>query len=230
MSDNPFKSQPSEPTQPAPQAVPAMAVPATPTSAPGALTPILVFCLIFGIFGLIGTCFGGFGIGMIFVSEQLFDAVPMEEEQKVFNKLSMDAQKGVIVPSIVLMAINLILATTLIMGAIGCFKRKESSRTFLRTALLAAIVYSVLKIVVTIFTTNSANSAIESAIDKLKDDPMYQDILIQHTGTQIFTTIGVVVTTVLSVAMLGFYLFARSYLNKTEVVEHFSQVENYKRS
>ena len=133
-------------------------------------------------------------------------------------------------PSIVLMAINLILATTLIMGAIGCFKRKESSRTFLRTALLAAIVYSVLKIVVSIFTTRSASSAIESGIDKLKDDPMYQDILTQHTSTQIFTTIGIVVTMVLSVAMLGFYLWARIYLNKSEVVEHFAAVENYKRS
>jgi hypothetical protein len=227
MSDNPFQSQPSEPTQPAPQAVLATAVPATPPSAPGALTPVLVFCLIFGIFGLIGTCFSGFGVGMIFASEQLFDGIPMPEEQRVFNKISLNAQKGAIIPGIVLMAINLIIATMLIMGAIGCFKRKESSRVFLRMAILAAIIYSVLKIVVTIFTNLSANTAINNAIDKLKNDPMYEGIKAQYTNTQIVSTIVIVVTMVLAVAMLGFYLWARFYLNKSEVVEHFAAVENY---
>ena len=131
------------------------------------------------------------------------------------------------IPGIVLMVINLVLASMLIIGAIGCFKRKEPSRNLLRTALLAAIVYSVLKIVVTIYTTITANSAIEAAIDKLKDDPMYEDILMQHTSTQIFTTIGIVVTMVIAVAMLGFYIWSRSYLNKDEVIEHFGAVEKY---
>lgn len=228
MSDNPFKSQPDEPVH---VAVPATTGPAPPPSAPGALTPILVFCLIFGIFGLIGTCMGGVGLASMSVVEGFLDSVPnVPEEQKEFNKINMAAQRGAMVPGIVLMLINLVLATTLIMGSIGCFKRKEASRAFLRTALLAAVVYSVLKIVVTIYSAISANSAINTAIENLKDDPMYQDILTQHTSTQIFTTIGMVVSMVIAVAMLGFYLWSRSYLNKTSVIEHFAAVQRYKQT
>ncbi len=227
MSDNPFKSEPAEPV---PYAKPAASGQKVPPSAPGALTPILVFCLILGILGLIGTCLGGAGIAMMSAFERVFEGVPMPEDQKVFNKLNMNAQMGVILPSVILMLINLGVATMLIIGSIGCFKRRQSSRVFLRMALLVAIFYSLLKITATVFVSMTANSALHTSIENLKNDPMYEKLKDQYTTAQVFTIGGIVFGVVIGIAILGFYIWARSYLNKNQVIEHFAAVENYKRS
>ena len=224
MSDNPFKSQSDEPSPFATPVSPVSPGAASPQSAPGALTPILVFCLILGIFGLIGTCLGGAGLAMMSASEQLFENVPMPEEQKEFNKLNIAAQKGSLVPNIVLLVINLCIAPMLIIGTIGCFKRKEASRVFLRLALLAAIIYSVLKIVGTIYAYFNANAALTASIEKLKDSPMYDGLKSQQDASQLITVGSIVFSIVLAVAILGFYLWARSYLNRDNVVKHFAAV------
>ena len=227
MSDNPFKSQSTDSTPPA---APDSGGVVLPPTAPGALTPILVFCLIFGIFGLMGTCLGGV---MIFALEpmlELAESAGAPEADMRFSRLSLDAQKSVMLPGLIVTGLNLIVATMLIIGAFGCFKRKEPSRVFMRTALLAAIVYSVLKIAATLYGYFAGDAATRAAIEKLKDDPLYDSIQSQYVGNQLVGLGSIVFTVVIGLVMLAFYFWARSYLNKSAVIEHFAEVERYKQS
>lgn len=225
MPDNPFKSQP---TDPSPYTAPASTTASLPPAAPGALTAILVICLILGIFGLIGSCMGGVSLGMMGMIETMLEQAQLPEDQKVFNQINMDAQKSVMLPAIILMGVNVIVAIMLIIGSIGCMRKKETSRQFMGTALLAAIIYSVLKIAITIYNYFAANAALNTAIEKLNGDPIYDSVKTLSTTNQLVTMISVVVGIVLAVVLLGFYLWARSYINKPAVEKYFAAVQNAK--
>lgn len=225
MSDNPFKSQPSEPT---PQTVPATEIPAPPRSAPGALTPILIICLILGIFGLLGSC----GSGVVVVFQSVFADfiadVPGRVEDKEFQRLNFSVQKKMMVPGLVLAAINLVIATMLVIGSIGGLRRKDSGRSLLSTAILAAIVYGILKIVVTIYSYFVTMSGLSEAVANYEGeaDPAVLTSLLQFG--KLGGIIGTVFAVVFALAILGFYIWARSYLNKSQVVEYFTGANRQK--
>ena len=231
MSDNPFADPPKQPPVTAsasPHQPPATGGQSLPPAAPGALTPILVFCLIFGILGWLGNCFGGAGLLLIGMIENIIDQAQMPEAQAIFTKLSMSAQQPVMLPSIILLVINVVIATMLIIGAIGCFKRKESSRGVLRLALLAAIIFSVCKAAVTIYGYVASQSLLTEGVEKHGGEPIYDELKAQLTMNQTFAILGPVFVVVVALAMMGFYFWARSYLGKPEVEQHFADVARYK--
>lgn len=231
MSDNPFADPPPQPVEPvvvqAGQPAPGQTLP--PVS-PGGLTPALVFCLIFGILGLITTCLGGGVLLALPLFENMIEGVALPEEQKAFQRINLSSQSAAMLPTLILMGINLIVAPMLIFGSIGCFKRKESSRGFLRMALLGAIFYSVLKIVITVYAYFVTTDAARNAIEALKDDPIYDDVKTQFAAGEVMNIAGIVVGVVVAVALMAFYVWARMYLGKPEVEQHFTEVTGYKRN
>ena len=146
MSNNPFE---------APQEQPLSAQPMSPGASPrpvmpGAVTAISIICLILGILGLCGACFQDLALGFQSSMMEYVDSMPQPPANKEFNRLNMEAQKPMMIPGIVLMVINLFVATLLLVGSIGCLKRKSGGRSTLRLGLLAAIIFTLIRIVVTI--------------------------------------------------------------------------------
>ncbi len=229
MSENPFKDPPPElavagehPGNPAglPQSFP----PVTP----GGLTPILVFCLMLGILGLIGNCIGGGMLLAMPMLTELVESTPLPEEQKAFNRLAMGSQKAIVLPQILLISVNFVVATMLIIGSIGCFKRKESSRGFLRLALLAAVFYSILKLAITGWAAFAADKALRDGVEGFAGDPIYEDLQAQ-LATNFVSTIGTqAVLAVIGIAIMIFYIWARSYLGKKIVEDHFLAINEYR--
>ena len=229
MSDNPFKEPPPQHSAGGQYAAPTSDVPQSfPPVAPGALTPILVFCLLLGILGLVGNCFGGGMLLAMPMLAELTDSAPLPEEQKVFNRLVFGAQKSVVLPQLILIGINFIVATMLIIGSIGCLKRKESSRSFLRLGLIGAIFYSILKLMSTAWVFYVSDGALREGVEGFAGDPIYEDLKTQLATQAISTIVTIVVMVLFAIAFLIFYTWARNYLGKKVVEDHFAAISEYR--
>ena len=145
MANNPFETPPNQPVE-------ATIAHSNKENAPmpGPALAISVICLILGIAGLLGLCFGGLALGFQSSMMEFADSFPQPPVQKEYNRMNIAAQQSMLVPSIVLMVINFFVAGLLVVGGIGCLKRRSSGRSTLRLGLLAAIFYSLLRLALTI--------------------------------------------------------------------------------
>lgn len=218
MSDNPFAS-PADPSNVVPNNPQLSNI---PTPAPGALTVICILCLILGLLGFVGSCFGVVMLAFqSMIMDSLLGNVPSSPDME-FQKMNLAAQDGFRIPNMILMGINLIVGSILFIGSIGCLQRKESFRNILRTGLLAAIVYSVLKMILAVVAGLSTPGAMRAELEKLPKDADFATIEGLVTMTAMFTWIGIAFAVVLGLALAGFYVWSRSYLNRPEIVKHFS--------
>jgi len=228
MSDNPFRDPPPQQSAPG-QTSQSEALPQSfPPVAPGALTPILVFCLLLGIAGLLFNCFaGGMSLAMPMLGEVIENS-PVPEEQKVFTKFTIAAQKSTLLPQLIVICISFVVSLMMIVGSIGCMKRREKSRDLLRTGLLAAIVYSILKLVVNIYSYLSSNAALIESVEKMAGDPMYDELKSQMASNSFSVIATTAVITVIGLAIMAFYFWARSYLGKKAVEDYFVAFNAYR--
>ena len=218
MSDNLF----AKPPESGNQGFSGEASVSVPQSAPGALTTILIFCLILGIFGLLSCCMSGLYLGFSSALEDLVAAGPGAIEQKEFQRINMDAQKGVIIPMVILAVVNLVVATMLIVGSVGALRGKESGRNLLRTALLFAMVYGFLKIVVALYSHFAILSHLAEAVANYQGeaDPEALQTMVQIG--KIRGIIGTVMNVLFSFAILCLYAWSRGDLNKERIVRYFA--------
>lgn len=228
MADNPF-NQSSNPFESPVEAKPVLGAQSVPPVAPGGLTPILVICLILGVFGLMGSCMGGVvAFGMPYMADFIQNS-DLPEQEKAKQVLSLTAQKPAMIPTLIQSIVNLFVASLLVIGAIGCFKRKESSRGLLRTGLLGAIFFSFLKIGLGIYVYFATAAAMKVGLEKLQSAPNFQaenDPLADFS--QIFGMIGMGAGVLFAVGLLIFYFWARSYLGKPSVEQHFAEATQYR--
>ena len=218
MSDNPFATPPDSGNHGFSGDAPV----SVPPSAPGALTTILIFCLILGIFGLMSCCMSGVYLGFSSALEDLVTAGPGSIEQKEFQRMNMDAQKGVMMPMMILAVINLVVATVLIIGSVGALRGKESGRNLLRSALLVAIIYCVLKIVFAIYSYFALISYLTDAVANYQGDADPAALQTMMKLGKIGSLIGTATNVIFPIAILCFYAFSRSYLNKDKIAEYFA--------
>lgn len=215
MSDNPFNS-PSNVLPNSPQ------ITDVPQATPGALTAICIICLVFGLLGSCGACINGLVSGF---QSQITDAVNTalpDGPDKDLQLITMAAQKTIMIPGLILMALKLIVGLMMFVTAIGCLKKKESSRSLLRTSLLGACVCSVLGILLGIYSLMVLPAAMTAELQTFADSPNFIDIEALVNRAIMFQYIGAGVGSVIALAVLGFYFWSRGYLNRPEIVKLFS--------
>ena len=210
MSDNPFDAPQS-------QAIPKV------QQSPGALTVICVFCLILGIMGVLGSCMNGVALAAQGTLAKMIEDMPGDPSQKELQKIQMQAAGDTAIPNLVLAGINVIVGSLLVFGSIGGLRRKESGRGMLRIALLAAIIYSVLKIIVMIYTTITTTAALQSGL--AENPALGGEAKAIADMTAYFSYGGLAFGVVISLAIMGFYIWSRGYLNKENVVQYFASAE-----
>ncbi len=216
MSDNPFRTP-----EPSTQAVPATYAYNKP--APGALTPICIICLILGLLGFGGSCVQGIFLPFQGIMQEQMDNIPAPAEQKAIQELQANAQKTLLVPTIILLLVNLVVAGMLIIGSIGGLQRKMGGHKILSLGLLAAIFYSLLKIGITAFWYFATSSALaKDPVGFEGDAEKFQNYLML---TKMITAVSICVGIVMALALMGFYIWARTYVNKPHVVEYFATSE-----
>jgi len=213
MSNNPFES---------PQETPLMASPVSPGTTPppvipGAAIAITIICLIVGLLGLCGACFQGAALGFQSSLVEFTESIPQPPAQKEFNRINMAVQKTMLIPSIILLVINLIISGLMVWGSIGCLRRKPGGRSTLRLALLAAIFFAVIQIGVTIasyfVTVGGVNQGVadyQGEVPKATLEAMAQ------TGS-VGALIGCALGSVFILAFLIFYVWARFYMGKPKL-------------
>ena len=225
MSDNPFASSPSSGNV----YVPPPGSSSVPPSAPGALTAILVICIVFAVGGLMGSCFTGVANAALPFMEKILDDARVPEAQRTFSRINIEANRAGMVPAMVVVVLNLGVATMLLIGSIGCIGKKESSRRFLRMAILVAVCFCILRWLVTAYISWAANSATKDAVEQLANDPVYEQVQLEFSSNQMILMVSFGLGILFLVAQIGFYIWSRIYLNKDHVVKYFADAEQYKR-
>ncbi len=216
MSDNPFASTPesSQPMKPG--------NPAVPQKSPGGLTAILVICLILGILGLGSACFGGLGyVAAAFLEDFAIEGA-VDDAQRELQKSNFATQKKLMIPGIALMGFNLIVATLLFVGSILGLKRRETGRKLLGYGLVGAILYSFPKMGFYVYQQFMTSAATAEVVERLSGEEGGEQL---EMIASFSTGVGWAVTIfflIISLVMLGFYIWAKLYLGKDRIVQLFA--------
>jgi len=149
MSDNPFINPPNEPAPP----VDSSYQPPGPTkrAKPSWLTFIFVVTLILGLMGILGSCFV---IGGPFISKAvnnlMGDQGQTDEQIAARDQIQAMGEEQYI-PNLLFGLLNLVLASMLIVGAIGGLSRKPWTPKILKMGYTAAIVFLILRIIYSLY-------------------------------------------------------------------------------
>lgn len=182
--------------------------------APTGLTIISILCLVLGALGLLGSIMSF--LGPIFVSmmestfEQLAEQASTDRQRDALLANAQMARDNVFW-GIVFGAINLVVASMLIVGSIFCLARKSPKILQLGT-LLAAIFVLGRSILAFIFTQLPMMKNMKALAEN-------------NPGQEIGQWVGIVVGFVIAIAMVGFYLFCHFYLKRASITEYFSTVQ-----
>ena len=216
MSENPFAQAAGNAETPPPVAT------AGPKPPPGALQVISILCLILGVLGLISSCGGGLVFGFQSFFFQMIENAPLNNQNE-FQKLNFKAatNSAVMIPNVLLLLFNFVVAPMLLLGGINTLRKKEAGRRMLRRGLLLGMIYNALKAVLGVVGQLIVMNSLAQAIDNY-DGPGDQDeISMMFEMTQVFGIGGAVFAGLISLALLGFYFWARNYLNKPDVIDYF---------
>ena len=212
MSENPFAT---------PEIV--SATPKAPQKAPGALTAILIICLVMGILGLLGSCMGAAGLafqGQIQGMQQNMGDPAQQAMQKELQTI----QNQQLIPNLIMVGLNFIVAPLLTIGAIGGLNRKPWGHKLLSIGLLVAMFYVVIKLVISIImqvmTMGPMTKAMEKAMAE-QGGAEAQAAGVIGGAMQIGIIVGIVIAAVWGLLLLGFYIWAWMYLRKDEVMSYF---------
>jgi hypothetical protein len=219
MSDNPFASKP-ESFLPMPPGV--SGDPGIPQKSPGGLTAILVICLILGILGLGSTCFGGLGYVAASFLEDFAIEGAADDAQRELQKSNFAAQKKLMIPGLALIVVNLVVATLLFAGSILGLKRKESGRKLLGYGLIGAILYSFPKMGFYIYQQMVTSAATREVLEKMSGEEGGEQIEMIASISSGFGWVITIFFVIVSLVMLGFYIWAKLYLGKDRIVELFA--------
>ena len=208
MSDNPYSSPLSKSES--------QGGPGQSDKLPGAFITVCVLCLILGIFGLFGTCATGVGFGLQSFMADFLEQAP-DTPDMIFQRENLKIQQPLMIPALLMSVVNLFVAGGLVVGSIGSLKRKQSLWSTLRMSLFGAIFYGILKIGLQIYSV---------FLQQAGFDAMLNDPDLQGRGPELEQLItvgkymgfgGAAVGVVFAVALIGFYAWAASYLNRPAV-------------
>ena len=206
MSENPYQSTSSLPD----------AVGSGSQQKPSGLTAVTVICLILGVMGIIG---GVLGVGVTILQNVTsgFEVTQINGQQVDMQSKMLELQQDQFIPNLIINGCSLIVGSLLVIGAIGVLRMKESGRNLLRTALLVAAIFVVLRSIVMIWmqyrTMNAMKEVMAAAQGK---GPVPLETIMQASMTA-----GIVIGLIWVAALVGFYLWSRSYLSQPSVAALF---------
>ena len=185
---------------------------------PAGLTVVPVFCLILGLLGSLITL-----AGLVMLAFQSFNGGPasmptagppgMAQYQADIEEF----QQHQFVPNLFFNGCGLIVGGLLVVGAIGVFGLKEWGRNVLRNALLLAVAFVALRGVYTAWVQYRTMGMLAEALA-----PSSGSAASFEVGLQVGVIAVIAIGLIWGVALAGFYLWSRSYLNKPSVVAFFN--------
>ncbi len=209
MSDNPF-------------AAPTPNTGAKPVikKAPGGLTAVLIISLVLGILGLLGSCAGAGGLA--FQSKIQEMQAEMDPGQAAMQEELAKVQNKQLIPNLIMLGLNFIVAPLLIFGAIGGLNRKQWGHKILGIGLLLAAFLAVLKTVLTAIMQLQMIEPMQKGMAQGMPgnaDPAAAEMAASFAGIAIYVAIGFSVFW--AIALLVFYLWGWTYLRKEPVRQYF---------
>lgn len=208
MSENPFATPEIVSTSPK-----------VSQKAPAGLTALLIICLVLGILGLLVSCLGAATIAFQGQLQSMQQNMG-DPAQQAMQKEMQSIQNQQLIPNLIMLGLNFIVAPLLVIGAIGGLNRKTWAHNLLSIGILAAIFYVVIKVVLTIIMQVMTMGPITKAMEKAMAEQGgngAQAAGVIGSAMQIGIIVGIVVTAVLGLIMLGFYVWGWLYLRKDTV-------------
>lgn len=213
MSDNPFAT---------PQAVGDSPVPSQTKKTPGALTALLIISLILGILGIFGSCVGVAGLAMQSQINALQAQGAGEAELK-FQQQMQDIQNQQFVPNAVMLALNFVVAPLLTIGGIGGLMKKSWTPKILGIGLLLAAIFVFIRTIMTIYIQLSMKDAMAKMMDEMmRQQGNGEAAGMASAGMNIFMGVGIAITVLWALVLIGFYLWGWTYIRKDKVKAYFN--------
>ncbi len=210
MSDNPFAAP-----------IPNAGAKPVIKKAPGALTAVLIISLVLGILGLLGSCAGAGGLAFQ-SSIQEMQAQAQSDPASVAMQKEMNAvQKKQLIPNLIMIGLNFIVAPLLIFGAIGGLNRKQWGHKILGIGLMLAILYTVIKTVLTAIMQLQMIGPMQKGMEQgmAGTDPAAAEMAANVAGVAIYVAIGFSVFW--AFVLLAFYIWGWTYIRKEPVRQYF---------
>ncbi len=214
MSENPFAT---------PEPVSGNTGPKVNQKAPGGLTALLIICLVMGILGLLGTCLGAGALALQGQIQGMQQNMGDPSQQAMQKKME-EIQSQQLIPNLIMIGLNFIVAPLLIIGAIGGLNRKPWAHNLLGIGLLAAIFYTVVRIAVTIIMQVMTMGPITKAMEETmaeQGEAQAKAAEIFGGAMQIGIIIAIIFAAVWGLLLLGFYIWGWMYLRKDTVRNYF---------
>ena len=208
MSDNPFAS-PDPNTQ--------GSKPIAVKKAPGGLTAILIICLVLGILGLLGSCFAG---AMLAIQPQLNQMQQAGGPQQAVQKNMEEIQKQQLIPNIIINGLNFVVAPLLILGSIGGLNRKSWAAKVLNIGLILAVFFTVFKTVMTVIMQLAAMEPMQEMMQQQMENNAQNVAEFASGIMQVSIYIGIGFAVIWAIVLLGFYIWAWTYLRKDNVRQY----------
>lgn len=185
--------------------------PPGPEPIPKSLMFIGILGVIFGLLGLLGICSGG---AVLVMSEMFVGLVPGGEDVKEAMRELMELQ---FIPSIVQLALSLIVSPLLVTACVGCLTRQLWSQGLTKIAMIGCIVSSLVGLALTAWmllfhweTLMAPNRA--------------------QPGGEMATIVGQVFAIGLVIAQLVFYFWALIALRGKTITAFYEKLSSVDRS
>lgn len=203
MSDNPFQP----PTTTAnPDAGPRNAF-----AMPGSLKVLCILCIIFGAFGLLGSLAGAAALmfqSQISEAQQAFG----DPAQQAMQAKIAEMQSQQFVPNLLMVVFNLVVASMLLLGAIGVLSRKSWGPKIFGKGLITAAVFVVIRAAVTLFMQMGIMDTMgEFFAEQTKGQPQAETMEAVMIGSMY---VGFAVAIAWALALAGFYFWGWRHLKK----------------
>jgi hypothetical protein len=215
MSENPFAT---------PEIV--SGSPKVSQKAPGGLTALLIICLVLGILGLLMSCLSGAALAFQGPLQEMQQGMG-DPAQQAMQKEIQSTQEPYIIPSLIMVGLNFIVAPLLTIGAIGGLNRKPWGHKLLGIGLVLAIFYVVVKSVLTIIMQVMTMGPIAKITEKAMAEqgaaggPQAQTAEMMGGLVQAIGIGAIIYVAVSGLILLGFYVWGWMYLRKEAVMNYF---------
>ena len=205
----------------------------TPRKRPGGLTAVCVIAIVLGGLGLCGSVLGLGSLAFqdkiekFSMQQQTPAGMPdgilknqMEMQKKMQQKMMevTHRYRGITLGTTLL---NLLFATSLLVGGIMTMKLNPTGRTFLVTVFLAVIVFEIVRLVITVFMQLDMAAAMTAAFQG--GAGANQGAALLATSMKVGTFIGMGIGLVMALGKIVFYGIGASYLGRQKIRQLFGR-------
>ena len=177
-----------------------------PEPIPTGVFVVSLVAAILGSLGLLGSCFA---VVSLLASEQFMAFMPPEAQEAAKEAIAFQ-----FIPGVIQTVLGLLLSTSLIVAAIGCFTRKRWGQSLMRLTMVGCVFSSLLAIGFQVWMI-MFHAKTMAKLNEAQGMSADQALQMFYVG-QIFAFLCFAV-------LMGFYLFSVVYLGKQHVTDFFQR-------